>query len=353
MATIQKLERAKGPKYRVMIRRQGYRPVSKIFGKKKDAEEWARKIEGELEQVNDLPTGEARRHTLADAIDGFMLEYAGRDVALPGRLAWWRSQYGELRLAAFTQAKVQEGARKLSGSRTRNAPGEPEQKTKGRTPATLNRHLAAVSSVMEWAIAEKWITRNPTRGIRRTKESTGVVRWLRDEEREALLAAADASEWSHLGLLVRMALSTGARLGELMNLRWRDIDLNRGLAHLTETKSGRARALPLIAPVKAALGKLPRPIDGGLLFRDHRDPSRPFPMRRHWEAARTAAGLPDFRFHDLRHSCASYLAQNGATLLEIADVLGHETLAMVKRYAHLTTDHKARLVERVMAERVR
>ena len=77
-----------------------------------------------------------------------------------------------------------------------------------------------------------------------------------------------------------------------------------------------------------------------------------FNMYRYWNAARKAAGLVDFRFHDLRHSCASYLAMNGASLLEIADVLGHKTLAMVKRYSHLSTDHKAALVSRVMGDKV-
>src|SRR5690606_10967215 len=108
----------------------------------------------------------------------------------------------------------------------------------------------------------------------------------------------------------------------------------------------------LIEPVHRALKARPRAIDGGLIFRHPRDPKRPdmHGMRVAWEAAREAAELPDFRFHDLRHSCASYLAMNGASLLEIADVLGHKTLAMVKRYSHLSTSHKAELVERVLGK---
>ncbi len=109
---------------------------------------------------------------------------------------------------------------------------------------------------------------------------------------------------------MKIALSTGARLGEIQSLRWDDLDLKKGLAQLRTSKSG----------------------------------ERPFHFRPHWERAVKVAELGNFRFHDLRHSCASYLAMNGASLLEIADVLGHKTLAMVKRYSHLSTAHKQSLI---------
>ena len=75
---------------------------------------------------------------------------------------------------------------------------------------------------------------------------------------------------------------------------------------------------------------------------------RPFEFRKHWDKAVTAAEIADFRFHDLRHTCASYLAQNGASLLQIAEVLGHKQLEVTKRYSHLCVDHKQDLVDRVL-----
>jgi len=174
------------------------------------------------------------------------------------------------------------------------------------------------------------------------------VRWLSDGERKRLLKACDNSEWQDLGLLVRLALSTGARRGELLNLRWSRIDLKNGLAHLGRTKNDELRILPLIKPVRLALQKKPRPIKGGLLFPSPLDPKRPYyGFRKHWNAAVTEAELKDFRFHDLRHTAASYLAMNGASALEIGDLLGHKTLEMVRRYSHLATEHKAKLAERV------
>jgi integrase len=108
--------------------------------------------------------------------------------------------------------------------------------------------------------------------------------------------------------------------------------------------------LPLIQQVRDLLESRAVPDDSTLLFRSAHDPHIPVEIRTPWDKAREAAGLPDFRFHDLRHSCASYLAMNGATLLEIADVLGHKTLAMVKRYSHLSTSHKTALIDRVLSK---
>ena len=142
-------------------------------------------------------------------------------------------------------------------------------------------------------------------------------------------------------------MSTGARQGELLGLRWPDVDLGRGLAFLHETKNNERRALPITGLAASILRetKRVRRVDTDLVF-----PSRTgkpkFPQRA-WNEALSAAQITDFRFHDLRHSAASYLAMNGATLMEIADVLGHKTLAMVKRYSHLTEQHTSQVVARM------
>jgi integrase len=91
-----------------------------------------------------------------------------------------------------------------------------------------------------------------------------------------------------------------------------------------------------------------RRIDSDLVF-PHVDGTRPFLLRGPWEGAVKEAKIEDFRFHDLRHSAASYLAMNGATLAEIAEILGHKTLQMVKRYSHLTEQHTSQVVSRMNA----
>ena len=130
------------------------------------------------------------------------------------------------------------------------------------------------------------------------------------------------------------------------------MDLEHGIAYIQETKNNERRALPLLPAVVDLIRRVPRHIRDGRLFVPRQRGAKQFNMYRYWNKARAEAELVDFRFHDLRHSCASYLAMNGASLLEIADVLGHKTLAMVKRYSHLSTDHKAALVARVMDDKI-
>ena len=149
---------------------------------------------------------------------------------------------------------------------------------------------------------------------------------------------------------VVLALATGARRGEILGLRWKDVDFKRNRIVLEHTKNHERRALPLSRHALAVLDTLKRSpvrrIDTDLVFpKDGSD--KPADLRYHWRRALEQAGITDFRFHDLRHSAASYLAMDGASLAEIAEVLGHKTLAMVKRYSHLSEQHTRGVVERM------
>jgi integrase len=146
------------------------------------------------------------------------------------------------------------------------------------------------------------------------------------------------------------------RQGEIMGLTWDDVDLNQGRAILHETKNGERRVVPLTGKALELLkahAKV-RNLQTNLLFpgkplrgADGKVAYKPIDLRAPWEAALKKAELEDFRFHDLRHSAASYLAMNGASLAEIAEVLGHKTLQMVKRYSHLSEAHTAGVVARM------
>jgi len=127
---------------------------------------------------------------------------------------------------------------------------------------------------------------------------------------------------------------------------WADVDLVRRTAHFRDTKNGESRTVPLALPAVATLQDWSRGrLRVGAVF-----PESPNVIDKAWQAARAEAGLPDVRFHDLRHSAASYLAMSGASLMDIAAILGHKTLAMVKRYSHLSAQHTTAAVDR-MAEK--
>jgi len=143
-------------------------------------------------------------------------------------------------------------------------------------------------------------------------------------------------------------LSTGARQGEILSLTWQQVDFSRNAIRLEDTKNGERRALPLVSHAYNELRNLHevRRNDTDLVF-PRTDGRQPVYIVTDWNKALEQAHVEDFRFHDLRHSAASYLAMNGATLAEIAEILGHKTLQMVKRYTHLSDQHTAKVVERM------
>jgi integrase len=297
--------------------------------------------------------------TLAQLIDLYMADYSGRDDTRAQRLAWWRGQLGATTLADISDDHVAAALDHLATNPPRyfagkDADGRPIMRAKRAklAPATVNRYSAALASVLTWAVRRRiapkgWV--HPCRAVQRRPEQNEKTRFLTRDERERLLAACRASKWPRLYLLVLLALTTGARKGELLGLTWGDVDLERATVHVGRSKNGDPKVLPV---VPAALEQLQAfaGAAGALVFPSAEKPGQAYAFEPRWQQALKAAHIRGFRFHDLRHSAASHLAQNGATLLEIADLLGHRQLSMTKRYSHLASGHRAALVNRVMGD---
>lgn len=214
-------------------------------------------------------------------------------------------------------------------------------KASGLSGATCNRYLAALSHVYSVALRDwELVDRHPVRQVRRYRESRGRVRYLSDEERVRLFLECRFSRNRHLYAAVVLSLCTGCRQGELIGLPWRNVWLSRRTVLFGETKNDQPRTVPLATPAIEVLEALPRRTV--LVF--------PGSFRTAWENARDRAGLVDFRWHDLRHSCASYLAMSGASLADIAEVLGHKTLEMTKRYTHLSPPHTRRVMDKMAGQ---
>jgi integrase len=358
MATITERTAADGTKsYRVEIRLKGHRPQRATFDRKTDAKRWASQTETAIREGRHFGTTEAKRHTLADLIDRYTKE------VLPGKrpttqtpqqiqLTWWRAKLGHRTLADITPALLAEYRDILRDEPIPSPAKDPERAgpPRYRTPATINRFLAVLSHAFTVAVKEwQWTEDNPLLKVTKPKEPRGRVRFLSDDERTRFLSACKASQSPDLYPAVILALSTGARAQEVMGLRWGQVDLNRKVATLHETKNGEVRVLPLAGPALELLrerGKVRR-LDTDLVFPGRLNPRNPLDLRTPFETALKVAGITDFHWHDLRHTAASYLAMNGASLAEIAEILGHKTLQMVKRYAHLSEAHTAAVVERM------
>lgn len=370
MANIQPRKTKDGrTSYRVQIRLRGFPPQSASFDRKTDAKAWAVATEASLREGRYFPAREAKRHTLGELADRYLENVARkRPQALAKQrtiMAWWKHQLGDYALASVTPALIAEQRDALlaenikprptlrRGSGAGNGPAARSHDTTElpahRAPSTTNRYLAALSKAMSDAVREwHWLTDNPVRRVTKETEPQGRVRYLSIDERDRLLKACRASPLQELELIVLLALTTGMRKGELLGLRWPDVDLKRGQAVLHKTKNSERRAVVLVDPVVELLrarAKVRR-LDTDLVF-PQASGDRPLEPRDWFAKALAAAKIKDFRFHDLRHTAASYLAMSGATSAEIAAVLGHKTLAMVKRYSHLSDAHVGGVVERM------
>jgi integrase len=343
MAFIQERESGGGRvSYRVQVRLKGFPVQSATFERKTDAKRWAQQVEAAIREGRHFKTSEAKRRTLAELVDRYIREVLPRRpksaVKLAALLGWWRRELGAYSLSEVSPALIAERRDQLLNEQT--------YRKKLRSPATANRYLAALSHALNVAVREwGWLEVSPVSRVDRPREPRGRVRFLSDEERARLLEACRASRTSHLYPVVVLALSTGARQGEILSLRWSHVNLRRQVIVLEETKNGERRALPLAGTALALVHGLSkvRRLDTDLLF-PRPDGKKPFSIQKPWEAALKVARIEDFRFHDLRHSAASYLAMSGATLTEIAEILGHKTLSMVKRYSHLSEQHTSRVV---------
>jgi integrase len=222
-------------------------------------------------------------------------------------------------------------------------------------PGTARRFLDTFSSVLTVAVQDyEMLTANPMRKIRKPPASPGRVRYLTDPERARLLEACQTSRTPALFPVVMIALTTGARKMEIMTLCWPEVDLERGWMRLLHTKNGERRAVPLAQITQEVLRAWAksRRYDVEWVF-PRLDGTGPVNLMTAWQGAVYRAGLENFHFHDLRHTAASYLAMSGASMLEIAEILGHKTLAMVKRYSHFAAGHTAQVVERMVQQMLR
>jgi integrase len=291
---------------------------------------------------------------VADLIDRYMRQYAGRDGSIGQRLSAWQRMIGDFELEQVHADLLHAARAELACTPPLYFAGldhlgrhifKAKARAASRTGASVNRYFVAISAVFTWAIEQRLTPKdwtNPCRGIKRMPESDGRVRFLDEAERARLFAACKASKYPRLHALVLTAMKTGARRGELLALTWRDVDLDKGLAMLGRSKNGDRRTLVLLPDVVEVLRPFKSTDLDRFLFGSVRSKYQtPAVIDSAWRDAVERAKIRDFRFHDLRHCCASYLAQAGVALNVIAEVLGHRKLDMARRYSHLTTQTKA------------
>jgi integrase len=331
--------RRRGERWHVQIRRKDHSPICKAFAQRKDADAWARETESKLDRGEDI-AAPAAPVTVAELITKYAATVSptkrGGEIETIRLQAMAKHSVGKVMASKLTAAS-------LAAWR--------DERLRGVAPATVLRELGLLRRVMVTANHE-WGVRVPLTAfefVKKPKQPAGRVRRLPGEAAAALLTACQAAHNPYLAPAVLIALETGMRRGEIVGLTWSDIDLDSGLIQVREAKNGHSRLIPLTAAARTELIRLrglagERPFDctGSALhqaFEHARERARKA-LQGDGAAAedlslrRSLDALEGLRFHDLRHEAISRFFEKGLTMVEAAEVSGHRTLAMLKRYAH-------------------
>ena len=207
-------------------------------------------------------------------------------------------------------------------------------------PSTVHRYLMYLSAVLDFAVECDWLETNPMQRIRKPSPGRGRVRFLTEDECPRLLHACRENSKAFLYPMVMIALSTGGRKNEIRTLRWPAVDFAQGVVRFLKTKTHEPRSVPLVGEARSVLEELAqrRPPASAWVF-PQANGREAVHIDYAWTVAMQRAGITNFRFHDLRHTFASYMCMSGATLLDVAAVLGHRKIQNTMQYSHLLHSH--------------
>ncbi len=351
MASIYKRKSKDGKStvWRAVVRIKGYPTVCKTADRKQIVEDWAADTERRIKLGQYNFEAHNQNHTYAQLIDRLHADGAlthHRSLKnCRSQFDYWKQRLGAYALIHITPELIAQERKLLIDT--------PLPDGNCRSASTINRYTATLSSTLGYAVKKlRWLVGNPCKHLVRIKEAAGRDRVLSDAEITRLLDACKQSKSSYLYPIVLFALTTGARRGEILSLEWRHLDLEKGIAFLTQTKNGRPRSValsdPLVAELKALLA--------------HRDPLKPLvfasrtafgriDIKKAWMQAVQRAGLQDYRFHDLRHQFATLAAGQGASNVELATAMGHRTLSMLLRYSNLDAKNSKKFSDHI-SERI-
>ena len=209
---------------------------------------------------------------------------------------------------------------------------------RGYAPATADRLIVLARHIFNQAIKLGFLQKgsNPAEKFDFFNVPNGRERFLTPEEVSRLIAELRTSDNPDLVNIISALLLTGCRRGEILNSRWADIDFEKGHFRIPLTKQGKPHTLPLTDDLRMFLQELPSKGNSIYLFPNPRTGKPYRSIYYSWDRARKNAGMPELRIHDLRHSFASFLVNNGRTLYEVQRLLGHSSSKTTQRYAHLT-----------------
>jgi len=338
--------------WKAVVRRKGWPPTIKTFRTKRDASDWARRVEDEMVRAVYIDRAPSALVSFEEALDRYMEEVSvlkskGTHDREQARAAALKERLGEYSLAAISPDLV--------------AKYRDRRLADGKSNDTVRLELALLSHLFRIATRE-WrlgLTYNPVSQVRKPSPGKGRNRRLTPDEERRFLKAVDAHRNPMFRWVVRIALLTGMRRGEILSLRRGQIDLKRRVVRLEKTKNGDSRIVPLSREAtklfrEALEHPMHRHADTSLLFygepgKDGR--RRSYAINKSWARAVKRAKLEDFRFHDLRHEAVSRLVEAGLSDQQVSAISGHRSMQMLKRYTHLRGEDLVGELDRALGGR--
>ena len=211
------------------------------------------------------------------------------------------------------------------------------------TPATINREVAFLKASYNYAMKNEKVTKNPVSQVKMFRETNKILKILSEDEVKRLINSCP----EYFKPIVITALLTGMRKSEILNLTWENIDLQSKTIQLSNTKNGKIRNIPICNELCLILTECKKWSDGKYVFCNSDKKPYSTHIRTMFLRACEKAGITDFRFHDLRHLAASFLVMAGVDILTVMEILGHQSVRMTQRYAHLSAPHKQSAVEQL------
>ena len=332
MASIRK----RAARWQARVIRKGYPDRVKTFAARQDAERWARATEAAMDRGAFLDRTLAEQTTFGEVLRRYASEVTptkrGAETELRRLTAMQRHRMARLSMAALRPQDIADyrdlrlGA--IQGS-------------------TVNREMQLLGAVVNHAMRE-WripVPFNPVEQVRKPHPGRGRSRVFEGDEESRLFAALDGEGYKRVPRIhhnpwvrpiVELALETACRRGEILSMRWEQVDLGRRIIRLPITKNGEERLVPLSVRATALLQSLPRSLDGRLF------PIQWTALHQAFKKACRRASIEDFHFHDLRHVAVTRLASKLPNVIELAAVTGHKTLTMLRRYYHVRAEDLAK-----------
>lgn len=316
--------------------------ISKTFPTKELATQWANKKEIEIHEGVLFIGKNYKGKTVKDLIKKYKAEVLIHKkektiIDQTIQLNWWEKEIGHRKLLSISKKDVYELTQAC---------------LKNKSNSTVNRYFAVIKHCFNFAIKIDWIKQSEFIHYSKLKEPKHRERFLSKEERFSLLKACKNSNYEALYLIVLIALCSGMRKSEILNLKWEHVNLDQGFVIVYENKSDKTRKAYINhSEVLSLLSERQKNLNSKYVFASTVNSEIAVTtIKKHWYKAVKDAGIKNFRFHDLRHTAASYVALSKGSLVDIKEILGHSSVGTTQRYAHLTDNHLSEVAKTMYSE---